>query len=335
MRRPVARGQAYTLVELLLALALGALIALAASRMLVGANAAYLHHAASARLDAQGRQALAMIGRAVRQAAAGSAVRSVMPGAPDAVPALVPVLAPTLMLVRPEDPTAIAGLDAATIARDRDGIAGALPGAIHGSDVLALRFPGSGPGKGDGAVLDCAGFAVDAASEGWSIFYVAQNSAGEMELRCKYKGEHGWGADAVATGVDTFQVLYGVDTDTPPDGIPNRYLTASEINALHPPHGGQWWKRVASVQVALLLHGEAGSSPGIVPGTVTGAAPGGAGSDDSPDSQFDLFGSAYSAKAGDTDPGVHFDEKSMPEGLRRRVRRIYAATIMLRNPGGG
>ena len=48
---------------------------------------------------------------------------------------------------------------------------------------------------------------------GWSIFYVAANGDGEAELRCKYRGASGWGADAIVRGVDSFQVLYGVDTD--------------------------------------------------------------------------------------------------------------------------
>ncbi|WP_257572310.1 PilW family protein, partial [Janthinobacterium sp. UMAB-60] len=252
-----------SLVELLVALSLGALLMLAASSVLLAASGSYGDQSASARLDDNGRYALDTIVRAVRQTAYVNWDRSAAPVAHAA-----------------HDSANIAGLDAHSLGKNSEGISGALPGALHGSDVLALRYYGAGKEEGgDGSVLNCAGFGVGAAQteaqRGWSIFYVAQGADGEGELRCKYRGVNGWGADAVIRGVDGFQVLYGLDTDTPPDGVANRYVNASALDAYDAAlvlvgadaaarqrdlHSRTHWKRVAGVRVALLLHGEVGQA---------------------------------------------------------------------------
>lgn len=280
-----ARG--FGLVELMLSLAIGALLALAASAMLTGAHAAYQRNSAAARLDDSGRQALAMMARAVRLAGYVEA------GAPAPWPA------------------AVTGLDASGVAQGSHGIDGPWPAAVNGSDVLAVRFAGAGSGGGDGSMTDCAGFAIGDGDEGWSIFYVAAGADGEGELRCKYRGTSGWGADAIVRGVDTLQILYGIDTDDPTDGVPNRYLTATEVAALDA--AGHGWRRVASVRIALLLHGERHSDPGA------------------PAASHDLFGSGYTAIAGGRDAGVAIDEKVLPATQRQRVRRVVGATVFVRN----
>jgi type IV pilus assembly protein PilW len=312
-----ARARGLGLVEMFIALAVGALVTLAASALVVNASASYVHHAESARLNDSGRYALAVIVQAVRQAAF---VNWDGPDAPAAT--------------QPDDSASVAGLDAASIARGSDGIEDPLATSVNGSDVLALRFAGSGDGAADGSVLNCAGFGVaaahDEAQRGWSILYVAIGGDGEAELRCKYKGHTGWGADAIVRGVDSFQVLYGLDTDAPADGVPNRYVNASAITALDAAlvlegdnaaarardrNRKTWWKRVASVKVALLLHGEPNSRPGTVL------------------AQYDLFGDAY-AVAADGDIGVHIDENRLPPALQLRARRVFVTSVTLRNPGG-
>jgi type IV pilus assembly protein PilW len=287
MRTPPSRG--FGLVELMLSLAIGTLLALAASAMLVGGHAAYQRHGDGARLDDSARQALAIMVRAVRQAG------------------YIPAGAPA------PSHAAIVGLDAAGIARDRDGIDGPWPAAVNGSDVLAVRFTGSGAGEGDGSMTDCAGFAIADGEEGWSIFHVAAGADGEGELRCKYKGNDGWGADAIVRGVDSLQILYGIDTDDPADGVPNRYLNATQVAALDAAGGA--WRRVASVRIALLLHGERGADPGAKPVL------------------HHLFGSGYTAIAGSRDAGVLVDENALPAAQRQRVRRVVGATVLVRNPG--
>jgi type IV pilus assembly protein PilW len=236
--------------------------------------------------------------------------------------------------LNPETPAAIDGRDASSISRASDGISAPLPPVANGSDVLALRFSGSGGGaNGDGSSLNCAGFGVaapaDADARGWSIFYVAADAGGEPELRCKYRGGEGWGADAIVRGVDSFQVLYGVDTDTPMDGVPNTYLNASAVRALDDAlalegatpaelardrHRKTHWKRVCSVKLALLLHGDSNSRADTV------------------QTRFDLFGPAYSDAHGE-DQGVLVLEGQFPQAQRYRARRVFSMTVALRNRG--
>ncbi|WP_166887618.1 PilW family protein [Massilia sp. CCM 8734] len=296
------------LVELMVALVLGLLVTLAAAALLVSAQSGYAAQNALAQTDDAGRFALEAIERAARQSAWVDLERE---GAPPSSAATA---------------ARIGGLDNHVLAGGGPGIAAARPGGVNGSDVLALRFDGAGAGPdGDGSVLSCAGFAVGAANEGWSIFYVAPDAAGDAELRCKYRGQKGWRSEALVGGVDTFQVLYGLDTDEPGDGLPDRYLAAAAVNALDASlildgatpaererdlRRKTHWKRVASVRVALLLHG----------------APGGAGGREP--LAYELFGPGYS---GADDPGTRIDEARLPPAQRWRERRIFATTIVMRN----
>ncbi len=313
------RYRGMSLIELLVALTLGALLMLAASTMLLAASGSYGDQSASARLDDNGRYALDSIARAVRQTAYVNWDSSAAPVAHAAY-----------------DSANIAGLDAHSLGKNSEGISGALPDALHGSDVLALRYYGAGKeAGGDGSVLNCAGFGVGAAQteaqRGWSIFYVAQGADGEGELRCKYRGANGWGADAVIRGVDGFQVLYGLDTDTLHDGVANQYVNASALDAYDAAlvlagadaaarqrdfHRRTHWKRVVSVRVALLLHGEAGQLDKMAE---LGPA------------QFDLFGKAYAEAHGAGDTGVRVARASLPAATRARLRQLVQASIMLRN----
>jgi len=301
------------LVEMMVALTLGMLVTLASAAMLVTANGDYLHHGASVRLNDGGRYAIELIGQALRQAAYVDAAQAGGAGPAE------------------EEGAGIGGLDARSVMRTGPGLDEA-PASINGSDVLAVRFGGAGAGAGDGSIVDCSGFAVGETGQGWSIFYVARGEDGEAELRCKYRTDSGgWSADAVVRGIDSFQVLYGVDTDTPVDGVANRYLNATAVRALDDaqvvtgPSPAErererrrrsYWHRVVAVRVALLLHGESGTRTG------------------GERMAFDLFGAAYTVAAGGSDVGTRIDEASLPAPMRGRARRLFEAAVLLRNRAG-
>jgi type IV pilus assembly protein PilW len=304
-----------THAELLVAMALGLMVALMAGALLVSANAAYLSQVDAAGVDDGGRYALEIITRAARQAAFVNWDRGEVG-----------------IGIDPTAPANIGGLDDHALDKSRDGIADPLPGAVNGSDVLALRFVGSGPAPdGDGSVISCAGFSVSALEEGWSIFYVARSAAGDAELRCKYRGKTSWGADAVVGGVDTFQVLYGLDTDVPPDGVANQYVSASTLDRLDQSlvlvgadpaararelRRRTHWKRIASIKIALVLHGARRFGGVREP------------------ADYDAFGPAYGDAFGATDTGTRLRESQMPDELRLRERKLFAVTTLLRNPSG-
>jgi type IV pilus assembly protein PilW len=303
------RQRGVTLVELMVSTVVGMLAMLLAGGLLVSANAAYLAQVDAAALDDNGRYALEVITRAARQAAFVNWERD-QAGADEGVA-----------------PARIAGIDARSLSRATEGIEAPLGDAVNGSDVLAVRFTGAA----DGSVNNCAGFGVGENDDGWSIFYVGRSAAGDAELRCKYRGRNSWGSDAVIGGVDTFQVLYGLDTDSPPDGVANEYASAAALDERDAalvlmsadPAGRErelrrrtHWKRVTGVRVALVLHG-ARSRHGHEP------------------MDFDLFGRAYTDAFGGADRGVHIEEDTLAADLRERDRRMFASTILLRNAPAG
>lgn len=306
------RQRGLTIVELMIAVTLGLVVMLVAVSVLSASHAGYVAQAEAASVDDAGRFALAVIERAVRQTAFVDWEREEAAAGVD-----------------PAAPPAVRGLDAASLSSDGAAIDDPRPPAVNGSDVLALRFAGAGAGDGDGSATTCAGFSVGGGQDGWSIFYVAVGPGGVPELRCKFRGTNNWSADAVVGGVDSFQVLYGIDTDAEPDGMPNRYLSATEINALDQALAVEganaqeqqrdrmrksWWKRVASVKVALLVHGAAQSRQMGGPAL------------------YKLFGAVYGAGPGNGDLGTWVVRAAMTPSLQQRERRLFAATIMLRNP---
>lgn len=310
-RKPLRRQGGLSAAELMVAMAIGALVTLLAVSLLLVSNANAVAQADVASVDDAGRYALGAIERAVRQT-----------GFTDLSDASAAALAD------PAAPPAVYGLDAASLSSATPAVASPRPAVANGSDILALRFSGSGSGAGDGSAVTCAGFSVGAAQQGWSIFYVATSAAGDTELRCKYKGAKGWSADAVIGGVDSFQVLYGIDTDAAGDGVANNFISAGQVNLMDhalPVEGDSaleqarsrmrrsTWRRVASVRVALVLRGAHNS--------VNARAR----------DVWHLFGEAYSTASGSGDEGTQLTNAAFTPTLRQRERRMFTTTISLRN----
>jgi len=194
--------------------------------------------------------------------------------------------------------------------------------AINGSDVLAIHFSGSA-NKNDLSMINCAGFAVRRAASasddfGWSIFYVAKNTLGESELRCKYRGAKQWQSQALIAGVESFQVLYGVDTDG--DGFCNITLNATAIdehdknNEVISHANMAWWSRVVSVHVSMLLRAANKSSQ------------------TSKVEFIDLFGKDYADHFSQRDRGTHLSLHNLPSESQSRLRRVVRSVIYLNQP---
>lgn len=315
---PIGRRESgITLVELMVSLTLGLLVVLVATGLLLATKAGYTTQDDNSRIDDTGRYIIESLSRAVRQAAYVNWDREQAP-----------------FVVTPGMSANILGLDDRRLKRDIPGIDQPVSDAVNGSDVLAVRFFGAGSAPGDGTMLNCAGFSVAAPSStemadesrGWSIYYVAKDSKGEPQLYCKYNGEKGWASDSIARGVESFQVLYGVDTDG--DGLPNKMLTASGINALDATsipqgateaerNGRTHWKKVVTLKIALLVCGTNKIQTAVASPT------------------FDLLGKEYSNAQGAVDKGVHLSDTDFSEATRSRMRRIYTTTVQLRNQSSG
>jgi type IV pilus assembly protein PilW len=305
----------------MVSITIGLLIVMAATALLITTKSGYTSQDENVQIQQTGRYAIELIGRTVRQTAYENWDRS------EAPIVNTDVISP-----------AIRGLDARRLKETDNGLDKPASDAVNGSDVLAVRYFGSGQkSDADGTVLNCAGFGVAPAqsqreaddARGWSIFYVAKNASGEPELYCKYKGAEGeWQTDAIARGVEAFQVLYGLDANA--DGLPDRFLNATSIDDLDRSiavdgadeaaialdrNRKTHWKKVIVVQVALLVRGSIGM-PTL-----------------SDTEEFNLFGKEYANAYGAADKGTRIKAAALPA----RHRKLFMTVIQLRNraTGGG
>lgn len=330
------RQTGLTLVELMISIALGLIVLLAATTLLLSSKAAYLTQNDSGGVQETARFAIENISRSVRQA--GYENWAIQAEKPQENARFYSWMEPN-----------ITGLDAKSLSSTAFGIDSPLTASINGSDVLAVRFFGISKVDTivpDGTVFDCVGNDISAPvsqddadwGRGWSIYYVAKDAAGEPELRCKYRADstNKWNSEAIARGVESFQVLYGVDCfDGDPkadcDSIPKQFLTATQINAKDAaivPVGANadektkdkskrsLWKKVLVLQVAILVRG-----------TENVRADGTA-------ATYHLFGKDYSAANAANDKGVQIKEADLTADKTKR-RKVFLTVIQLRNQSSG
>ena len=214
------------------------------------------------------------------------------------------------------------GLDDATLAARTDIHAGKSGPGLAGSDVLMIRFSGSE--LAGSPVLNCAGMPVPAANagsgdktfeeQGYSVIYLARGPNGENELRCKYRTLSGWDSEALLQGVESFQVLYGLDRDG--DGLPDHYLRASAVSAEigRGLSEAALWNQVVAVKIAFLMRSAQAVQQASLP------------------MSWNLFGEDYSAQYGALDRGTRLSLGDFPGELRHRLRRSYEQLIFIRNP---
>lgn len=204
--------------------------------------------------------------------------------------------------------------------------------AGFGSDVLVLRyqtvetFPGSG--VTDKTMIDCMGtasaaIATDQDDSRTSVFYV-DDSLGEPSLMCRT--DTGGTPQPIVRGVEKFQVLYGVSGVAPGlaptaafTAIPDRYLRADQMTvAGSPVNTNANWSRVRSIRIGMVLRGPPGSAQEMSDPNHKlypfGMAPNAAG------------GTPGSALSSESDPGTIFTNPS-----DSRLRQTVSFTVHLRN----
>jgi len=174
---------------------------------------------------------------------------------------------------------------------------------INFSDILVTTFSGSSvpsdPLTSDGTMIDCQGVAragtqAAPADLGVSLFAVTKSAGeGEFQLSCMNR-EHN-GSQPLVRGVETFQVMYGVDTDA--DSIPNRWVSAQDVSN---------WMQVRALRVGFVLRGAVGSAQ--IRATQT----------------LYPLGEAFTNSS--TESGMVFVAPA--DG---RLRRAFATTFMIRN----
>ena len=329
---PGFNQRGFTMVELLVAMVISLLIALAAIAALTVTRQGFTAVDASSQLRDNGRFISDLIQRLGVQSGFKDTVNAAYPP-PPASSAFATDPAPNITGFNNALASASDPLNVFTARTTGDG-----------SDILILRyqaaetFPGSG--KTDLSMIDCAGIsattpALNRYNRMASVIHV-QVIQGEPTLMCtSFNPTSGAiSTQPIISGVENFQVLYGVDGVTagtaPPaapvagannnDTVPESYLRADQLvvagNAIATNAN---WRRVRSMRIGIVLRGPVNSAQDTSAQTYYpfGPAPGSSG------------GAKGSALSSSNDPGTVFAPTA--DG---RLRQVVTFTVHLRNEQG-
>ena len=325
-RSPSQYQRGFTMVELLVAMVISLLIALAAISALTVTRQGFTTVDASSQLRDNGRFISDLIQRL-----------GVQSGYKDTLYAAFPP-PPTMSAFATDPDPNITGVNSALASASDPFNASTARTTSDGSDILILRyqaaetFPGSG--VADRSMIDCMGSssATPAANRYdriGSVLHV-QISQGEPTLMCTVVGATTgtFSTQPIISGVENFQVLYGVDGVTagtaPPvaagDTVPESYLRADQLvvagNAIATNAN---WRRVRSMRIGIVLRGPVNSAQDRSTQTYYpfGPAPGSSG------------GAKGSALSSTNDTGTVFTPTA--DG---RLRQVVTFTVHLRNDQG-
>lgn len=304
------RQAGVTLVELLVSLVLVSLITLAVLALYTTSASTYRTTDANQELSDNARFIFEIFSQSVRQAGLQDTAQYASFQAQNQ-----PALAPSFVwdIARFGTQPALFGYNNAKVANTTSGTDfGANDnGGYNNSDVFGVRYFGSSKlsdaSTADGSVIDCRGVAVpyplNQGDIGLSLFMIATGASGEPELQCINSGRAQ--AFPIVAGVESLQIMYGVDTDPATDTTPNRWLNGKQVadSAL--------WTRVRTVRLGMVLRGAPGSALNLA----------------NPPALFPL-GEEFSKVGGtvSTEVGMAFTPPS--DG---RLRRAYTFNIAVRN----
>lgn len=206
-----------TLIELMVAIALGLLLVAVVVQIYAGSKATYNKQEDLSRLQENGQVALEIIGRSARIAGFKSNPTNALTG---------PLL--------PTSPLEVFG----------------TPGAANVSDSLNILFQGSGNGTGapnaaDGSVVDCMGVAIDATQDPlgstFNRFSIANNAAGRPGLFCDNSNNATDDGVEIVSEIEHLRFLYGIDTSG--DFVADFYIPAGAVLN---------WNQVVSLRIGLV-----------------------------------------------------------------------------------
>ena len=322
-RPPTAKQAGLTLLELLVAMTLGLLIVLAAAAALLVSRQGFFAVDAASQLRDNARYAQSIVQRVGVQAGFKNINMLVPPP--------------------PEDPAnpfepSVFGINNAKRSTSTAWDAGSTWGtsdAGKNSDILVLRAhvsttTGEVGSPSDGSMIDCLGEAPPVTSEldggFFNILHVQASSAGEPALMCtRAAAGGGFEAQPLVQGVESFQVLYGVDNVVPntaptgaTDSVPDRYLRADQLTVTGNDAATYAnWRRVRSLRIGMVLRSQPGSAVDTASQTFYPLGT-------SRSSASGAIGSAFAHAT--NDPGTVFTPP-----VDRRLRQVVTFTVHLRN----
>lgn len=336
--RSSARQTGMTLIELMVAMVIGMVVSLAAVTSLIVARKGFSTVDAASQLRDNSRYASDLIQRIALQTGFKDALYATgVPSQKDVADDAAGTIAAN-----------VTGFNNASFnTSDLTSKGTATP--VNGSDVLILSYQSAklnndpNSNAADGSMIDCAGNKVTSVPTSRndrmvSVFYVAVGTDGEPSLMCgrSNNGLAPYTGQPIIQGVETFQVLYGIDGYTSDstafmgtaDSVPERYLRADQIvigtgaGSTSTKATYDNWRRVRSIRIGMILRGPTNSGQGTT--AITMYPFGG-----SKSSSSDAAGSAFSPAISTNDPGAAFTPAA--DG---RLRQAVTLTIHLRNDQG-
>ena len=224
---PFAGRRGFTLVEFLVAIAIGLVVSLVIGQIFVGSRQSFSSQEDLARVQENMRSASQILSRTIRMAGYRN-----NPGV---------------------DPSQVFPQASTPAINGADNVATAGFTAGREPDTITVRYQGAGSGAGaDGSVVNCLGVAVDFGAMSSNTFAIRENGRGDgKSLFCSTDGGLTWpAANELVPDIEAMQILYGVDrigNDTltvAQDGAPDYYVRISNVSDID---------QIVSVRVWLLL----------------------------------------------------------------------------------
>ena len=206
--------RAFSLIELLVAMAIGLVLTLLVANLFIGSRNTNNTTDEVSRLQENMRYAYQLLTRSIHHAGYRSD----------------PSADPTLIFTGP------------TVALTGTNGGGTSP------DTFTIAFQGSGSGAGlaDASVVDCLGLPFDQNVTVVNRFYIRAGASGSQALWCDSTIAGVLVSGEVVPDVDNMQILYGEDTDIvePRDWIPNRFVPITSVTNVD---------NIRAVRIALLF----------------------------------------------------------------------------------
>ena len=288
----------FSLVELLVALALALAISALVARIWTNNRQSFRNQDNNARLQENARFALQILERELRQAGYKGLNQEAMPA--DRLFGATPPLYP-----------ALSGTNDSTV-------------TVNGltTDALSVAYYGSGTGaNGDGTVSNCFGVGVPGGTLVRDTFTVRIDGANGPALVCLSTLA---GSPALPTplvyGIETLQVIYGEETDNLGTRIPNRYVPAV---------AGVNFDNVSEVRLSLLVRGEDRTT--VVTPQAPSALKAASTTGPSYGVRYYHFGTTATSPYTPVDTGDAGAVSDLSAVADGRQRGLYGTTVALRN----
>ena len=204
------REKGFTLIELMVALAIGLLVALVVMQAYLSGLGTQRAQTDLGRAQESSRFAFDLLARSLRKAGYKNPKAQGSAFCPDQ----------NVRLVVGNDPSAIAS-----------GTFGTNATIVNSSDVILVRYYGEGIPATDGTIRDCLGNPIPAVTAVEDTLFVAADASNNNEpaLFCYTSNPAATAPNPapLVPGIESMQLLYGEDIDG--DGAINRYVPGSAI----------------------------------------------------------------------------------------------------------